>query len=65
MAVTLLEDSQLPFTYHDVMEDTEQRAILMEKVPTVKTLPQIMLAGTHIGGYTELKQSLQEHNPVI
>jgi glutaredoxin len=36
------------------------REQLLEAVPTARTVPQIFLDDTHIGGFTELKQHLQE-----
>jgi glutaredoxin len=36
------------------------REQLLEAVPTARTVPQIFLDNTHIGGFTELKQHLQE-----
>jgi glutaredoxin-related protein len=32
---------------------------LLENVPTAKTLPQIFLDGDYVGGFTELKERLQ------
>jgi glutaredoxin len=57
-ATALLDNKNLPYQYHDVMVDTEQRAIMLEKLTTVKTLPQIFLNNNHIGGYTELVASI-------
>jgi len=36
------------------------REQLLEAVPTARTVPQIFLDDQHIGGFTELKQYLQE-----
>jgi len=36
------------------------REQLLEAVPTARTVPQIFLDDAHIGGFTELKQHLQE-----
>lgn len=33
---------------------------LLEQIPTAKTVPQILLDGTLIGGFTELKAYLNE-----
>ena len=35
---------------------------LLEVVPTARTVPQIILDGVLIGGFTELKQKLTESN---
>jgi glutaredoxin 3 len=36
------------------------REQLLEAVPNARTIPQIFLDDTHIGGFTELKQHLLE-----
>ena len=33
---------------------------LLEAVPTARTVPQIFIDGSYIGGFTELRQYLQE-----
>lgn len=33
---------------------------LLEEIPTARTVPQIILDGEYIGGFTELKQKLTE-----
>jgi glutaredoxin len=35
---------------------------LLEAIPTARTVPQIILDGVLIGGFTELKQKLTESN---
>ena len=42
-AVALLTEKGLPFEYHNVMQDVAQRAIMLERLTEVKTLPQIFL----------------------
>jgi len=34
------------------------REQLLEAVPTARTVPQIFLDGSHVGGFSELKQKL-------
>lgn len=58
LAKELLEELGHEYEYNDVMKDTQQQAILLEKIPDVRTVPQIFLGDRHIGGYTELKQEL-------
>lgn len=36
------------------------REQLLESVPTAKTVPQIFLDNTYIGGYTDLKKYFEE-----
>ena len=35
---------------------------LLEAIPTARTVPQIIMNGVLIGGFTELKQKLTESN---
>jgi glutaredoxin 3 len=35
---------------------------LLEAIPTARTVPQILLNGELIGGFTELKKYLEEQN---
>ena len=36
------------------------REELLEAIPTARTMPQIILNNQHIGGFTELRQYLEE-----
>lgn len=40
--------------------DGYTREELLESVPNARTVPQIFLDGKHIGGFTELRQFLQQ-----
>jgi len=57
-AKELLDNLKIPYEYHDVVKDINQRNKLLEKISEVKTVPQIFLNDKHIGGYTELAKSL-------
>ena len=46
-------DYGIPFVVYDVT-NKEYLSSLKERVPDVKTVPQIFLDNEHIGGYTEL-----------
>jgi glutaredoxin len=59
-AKELLTSMALPFEYHDVMKDIEQRSIMLGKLTNVKTLPQIFVNDDHIGGYSELATSISQ-----
>lgn len=37
------------------------REDLLERAPNARTVPQIWLDGTHVGGYTELAAKMQDH----
>ena len=58
MTVALLKESGKSYTYHNVMDDVNQRKVLLEKVPMANTLPQIFHNGVPIGGYTELVSTI-------
>lgn len=38
---------------------------LLESVPTARTVPQIIIDGQNIGGYTELKRLVESENVSI
>lgn len=49
----------LPYDYYDVMVDIDRRNEMITRVPVqVRTVPQILLGDTYIGGYTELMATL-------
>ena len=54
-AKRLLEREELPFKEVDVSGDPEKRAWLVE-VTGRRTVPQIFINGSPIGGYTELRE---------
>ena len=58
-AKQLLEDYD--FVYKEKkLENPEYRQELLSRLPSVKTVPQIFRDSEYIGGYTELKQYLEE-----
>ena len=57
-AKALLESRGIEFEERNVNKDWT-REQLLEAVPTARTLPQIFLDDTHIGGFTELRKHLQ------
>lgn len=56
-AKNLLQQKGLPFTTLKLGADIT-REELLAKIPTARTMPQILKDGQAIGGYTELKQML-------
>lgn len=52
-AKALLREKGLSYREHDVSA-ADARAELAARLPRVKAVPQIFLAGTHIGGYEDL-----------
>jgi glutaredoxin 3 len=57
-AVALAEMEELPFTY--MLLDKDYKAEdLMEKFPGTTSLPQIMINGIHIGGYSDFEEVME------
>lgn len=53
-AKQLLEGKQVPFEEIDVSFNVEGRREMMEKAGGRMTVPQIFIAGRHVGGWQEL-----------
>lgn len=53
-AKRLLSSKGVDFTEHDVDDDEEVRAAMIERAGGRKTVPQIFINERHIGGYDEL-----------
>ena len=58
LAKELLTDLDLPFIYVDISEDLLERTKF--KAKGHETVPQIYFEGTHLGGYTQLKELLND-----
>jgi len=58
-AKNLLDKLNLDVTYFDIRQDPDKKEELLQKIPAVKTVPQIFYNGTYIGGYTELSAKLK------
>lgn len=52
-AKSLLERKGIPFTEIDVMAP-EQRAAMVQKAHGRRTVPQIFIGDTHVGGYDDM-----------
>jgi glutaredoxin len=59
-AKKLLMAMNLPFTENKI-GDGYTREELLEKIPSARTLPQIVINDTVIGGFEELKTYLNQH----
>lgn len=57
-AKALLESRGIEFEERNVSQDWTKEQLL-EAVPDARTLPQIFLDETHIGGFTELRKHLK------
>ena len=60
-AKELLETYNKEYTYIDVTETEDITAAFFKKFPNVRTVPQIVWEGKHIGGYTELSEWLKDY----
>jgi glutaredoxin 3 len=52
-AKSLLDTKGVPYTEVDVM-DPEKRAAMVQKAHGRRTVPQIFIGGTHVGGYDDM-----------
>jgi len=62
MAKSLLKSSGIAFEERNIQEEEWTREQLLEAVPNAKTVPQIFMHGTYVGGYTELQKYYEDHN---
>ncbi|MFV0490881.1 MAG: glutaredoxin 3 [Pseudorhodobacter sp.] len=53
-AKRLLAGKGVAFTEIDVMADPAQRAVMTERAKGGRTVPQIFIGGTHVGGSDDL-----------
>lgn len=56
LAVKLAESYNLNYEYRDAVEWKET---FLEKFPNVRTVPQIIWDGRHVGGYTEFATEVE------
>ena len=57
-AKELLDQYQMKYEYHSV-DDHDKLFELMEKLPDMKTVPQIWWHDRHIGGYSDLLKEIE------
>ena len=49
----------IKFEYYDIEKDPDQKAKMFERAPVgIKTVPQIFLDGEYVGGYSDLREKL-------
>ena len=58
-AKALLKDRGIPFEERKI-GDGYTKEELLEAVPNARTVPQIIINGTSIGGFTELRKYIDE-----
>ena len=51
----LLNKKKVNYTEFDIGVDSSKRQEMQEKTNGARTIPQIFIGDTHVGGYTELK----------
>jgi glutaredoxin 3 len=59
-AKSLLESKGIEYEERNIMHGTYTKEQLLEAVPTARTLPQIFLDDTYVGGFNELRTKLTE-----
>ena len=60
-AKELLREKGLPFTEYNLNSGSSKWLLTLLRIAELKTVPQVFnMNGTHIGGYTELKEYLDE-----
>ena len=58
-AKALLKGANLPYTEYNVQSSSSKWVLSLLKLTPLTTVPQIFMPdGTHVGGYTELKELL-------
>ena len=58
-AKNLLEENNIPYKYYTVGEDIDVGSVV-ERFPGVRTVPIVVSNGVMVGGYTELKEHLED-----
>ena len=53
-AKRLLENKGIAYNEHDITLGGEKRQEMMRRVPDARTVPQIFIGGTHVGGSDDL-----------
>lgn len=65
MAKNWFKSRKLRYTEHKIGTDGFTREMLLEAVPTARTVPQIIIDGELVGGWDDLRKSAfyAEYNP--
>lgn len=58
-AKALCDQKQIPFTYKELGKDFTREEVL-EEFPGARTFPQIKADGVAIGGFTELREHVNQ-----
>jgi glutaredoxin 3 len=63
-ALTLAKQKNLEYQYFELSQGQTgsgciSREDFMQKFPSARTVPQIVVAGTHVGGFAEFKKYLE------
>lgn len=60
-AKKFLNSKGVPIEERNITTGPWTKVQLLEMVPTAKTVPQIFIHGTYVGGYSELMKYAEEH----
>jgi glutaredoxin len=61
MAKNLMESRGIGYTEYKLGNDGITREMLFERVPNARTFPQIIINDQVIGGWTQFKSWMEEH----
>ena len=59
-AKRLLDQHDISYTEYMIDEDVSHKEKLLEQVPDARTVPQIIIDNEAIGGFTELREWINE-----
>lgn len=60
LAKELLKVQSLEFKEVNISDDLESEKMLRDRLPRVRSLPQLFIDGRHVGGYEDLKLIIEK-----
>ncbi|MBX2880086.1 MAG: hypothetical protein KTR32_09160 [Granulosicoccus sp.] len=60
LAKELLKTQSLKFKEVNISDDVESEKMLLNRLPRVRSLPQLFVDGRHVGGYEDLKLMIEK-----
>lgn len=61
-ATVVCQEAGLDYIYIDLAKSPEMMEELESRIGRFKTVPQIFMDGTHIGGFAELKEAMRNND---
>lgn len=61
-AKMVCESRELSYTYYDIEADTSKMMELIDMIGAFRTVPQIFINGDHVGGFTDFKEKIDDHD---